>query len=150
SGAQSVQPLVHCLGSMSFLMAMLSGAIEQAHVRSAICSQLTTHPRTNIENHIKSLIRLGNLLEDEKCHQPSCRRIYAFFGPSYKHSQLNDATHREIPRMFGTSSVKAFQHIGKIVDAGQIVDHNGADTYLRPENLARLAFPIMFLAGEDN
>jgi cholesterol oxidase len=181
SGAATVQPLVHCLGSMTFLMGMLSGAIDGNHVRSAICSQLTTHPRTNIENHIKSLIKLGNLLEavgihtlttnvkaklvdelldvvlhanpipeDEKCHQPSCRRIFAFFGPSYKHSMLNDATHRAIPQMFGMSSVRAFEHVGLIVSAGQIVDHHGHDTYLRPENLQRLAFPIMFLAGADN
>jgi cholesterol oxidase len=181
TGAGSVQPIVHCVGSMTFLMGLLSGAVNQQHVRSAICSQLTTHPVTNIENHIKSLIRLGNLLEDmgitslttdvkakavdelldvalhanpipeaEKCHQPSCRRIFAFFGPSYKHALLNDATHREIPQMFGLSSVKAFQQLGKIVNAGKIVDHNGDDTYLQPEHLSRLAFPIMFLAGEDN
>jgi cholesterol oxidase len=181
SGATSVQPLVHCIGSMTFLMGMLSGAIERSHVRSAICSQLTTHPRTNIENRLKSLIKLGNVFEavgidtlntnvkaklidelldvvlhanpipeDEKCHQPSCRRIYAFFGPSYKHSLLNDATHREIPQMFGVSSVRAFEHVGKIVSAGKIVDRNGADTYLRPENLGRLAFPTLFLAGAEN
>ena len=181
SGATTVQPLVHCIGSMTFLMGMLSGAIDKSHVRSAICSQLTTHPRTNIENRIKSLIKLGNLFEavgihtlttdvkaklvdelldvalhanpipeDEKCHQPSCRRIFAFFGPSYKHSLLNDATHREIPQMFGVSSVRAFEHVGMIVSAGKIVDHHGHDTYLQPENLSRLAFPIMFLAGAEN
>ncbi|MBV9935882.1 MAG: GMC family oxidoreductase N-terminal domain-containing protein, partial [Actinobacteria bacterium] len=181
SGADTVQPLVHCLGSATFLMGTLSGAIDKNHVKSAICSQLTAHPRTNIENHVKSLIRLGNVLEDlgihslttdvkakavdelldvalhanpipedEKCHQPSCRRIFAFFGPSYKHSQLNDATHREIPQMFGVSSVKAFQHIGRMVNAGLIVDHNGGDVYWQPQHLDRLAFPIMFLAGEDN
>ena len=67
--------------------------------------------------------------EDEKCHQPSCRRIFAFFGPSYKHSLLNEATHREIPQMFGVSSVRAFEHVG--LDWREMLDREAA----RPDRI---------------
>ena len=44
SGASSVQMVAHCVGSMTFLMAMMAGL---EGVRSAICSQLGLFPVTS-------------------------------------------------------------------------------------------------------
>jgi cholesterol oxidase len=59
-----LQAIAHCVGSMSFLMALLLNRDEfRQHIRSAICSQLTLHPVTNWLNHLKADINLIGILE---------------------------------------------------------------------------------------
>jgi cholesterol oxidase len=50
---KGVQVVGHCAGSATFLMAMLAGL---EGVRSAVCSQFTTHPQTSL--FIKAKVRL--------------------------------------------------------------------------------------------
>lgn len=67
TGNSNLQAIVHCVGSMSFLMALLRDdqrAKEmRPRIRSVICSQLTLHPVTNWQNHLKSDIHLTHILE---------------------------------------------------------------------------------------
>lgn len=60
TGAKSVQAVVHCLGSLSFLMALLSGRLDRAKIRSAVCSQLTVHPVTNWFNQMKADTKMAS------------------------------------------------------------------------------------------
>jgi pimeloyl-ACP methyl ester carboxylesterase len=173
----NVQVMAHCVGSMTFLMAMLSGL---QGVRSAVCSALTFYPISPLGNRVRANLDLGKLLtaahvetlttdfdsqklqdrlvdsvlkmfpSNEQCTSAVCRRILGIYGDVYKHAQLNDATHKAIHEMFGVANTSAFNHLAKMVRAEKIVDKNGDDTYLTPQNLKRLNIPITFLHATEN
>ncbi len=175
TGAADVQVMAHCVGSMTFLMAMAAGL---QGVRSAISSALTLYPISPIGNRIRAGLDLGQLLvqahigtlttdfdrqraEDiivdeilrlfpsrEQCTSAVCRRILGIYGDVYSHDQLNDATHRAIHEMFGVANVTTFNHLSLVVRAGHIVDKSGAEVYMN--HLDRLAMPITFIHGEKN
>jgi cholesterol oxidase len=175
TGAPTVQVMAHCIGSMTFLMAMMAG---MQGVRSAISSALTLFPVSPIANRIRAGLDLGQLLvvagiptlttdfdrqratdimldevlrlfpSKEQCTSAVCRRILGIYGDVYKHDQLNDATHDAMHEMFGVANVRTFNHISLIVRTGQIVDKDGGDVYMN--HLDRLAIPITFLHGAEN
>ena len=175
SGADSVQVMAHCVGSMTFLMAAMAGL---QGVRSAVCSALTFYPVSPLGNRIRAGLDLGTLAErfgleslttdfnpdsptdrfldtvlrtfptQERCDSGVCRRILGIYGDVYKHAMLNDETHRAIHEMFGVANITTFNHISRMVREGHIVDRNGGNTYL--PHLDRLRLPITFLHGEEN
>src|SRR3954470_18993516 len=130
--------MAHCVGSMTFLMAMLSGL---QGVRSAVCSQLGLFPVTSTFNEVKAgmhaagfLLAMGqktvdtNLPPDdwrnalakiviqmfppkELCKSSVCHQVRIIYGESYKHDQLNAATHDALFEMFGVSNTRTFNHI---------------------------------------
>ncbi|MFT7687476.1 MAG: choline dehydrogenase-like flavoprotein [Candidatus Azotimanducaceae bacterium] len=195
-----LQVVAHCVGSMSLLMSILSGELDDrlegarddsaAYIRKnkvsgAVCSQLTLHPVTNCLNYVKADIGMVDLLGDkmnlegldirsggksdkevsenqkldtvlwnipvpegEECKNPVCRRIFAVFGPSYKHSQLNHQTHEAMREMFGEVSLKPFEHLSSIIGDGRVENAVGKDVYL--PHFDRLKLPLSFMAGSDN
>ena len=175
TGAADVQVMAHCIGSMTFLMAMLAGL---QGVRSAISSALTLYPISPLGNRIRAGLDLGQLLvaahidtmttdfdrqkavdvaldnvlklfpSSEQCTSAVCRRILGIYGDVYAHAQLNDATHDAIHEMFGVANVRTFNHISLIVRTGHVVDKDGRETYMN--HLDRLAIPITFLHGARN
>ncbi len=183
-----VQVFAHCVGSMSFQMAMLWAGNDtmRAQVRSAVCSQVTVHPVSTWFNTLKVNIGLGPVLQamapvmkpddqrsfahivydlvlriaptphGEGCGNAVCQWITAYFGLTHRHAQLNDATHNDLARLFGVTSVYPLRHIGNMVAARQSLDFEGDDVYLaskdldEPGNAHRLARPILFLAGQHN
>ena len=84
----------------------------------------------------------------ELCDSPVCRRIAFMYAPLYEHKQLNDATHRAMHEMFGIANMRSFEHIGRIVNTGHLVDFGGQDVYM--PNLDRLNLPISFIHGAEN
>ena len=60
TGADSIQALAHCVGSMSLLMGIGAGWVS--HVRSLISSQLTLHPVTDWLNYMKSDLGIAGTL----------------------------------------------------------------------------------------
>jgi cholesterol oxidase len=175
SGSPSVQVVVHCVGSMTFLMAMMSGL---EGVRQAICSQLALFPITSTLNQVKAgmhaagfLLALGqktvdtnlavddwrNILADvviqlfppeELCKSTVCHQVRIIYGESYKHAQLNAATHDALYEMFGVSNIRTFNHILTAISKGQVVDEQGNDVYM--PNVGKLKIPISFIQGADN
>jgi cholesterol oxidase len=176
TGAAGVQVIAHCVGSMTFLMAMLAGL---RGVDSAVCSATTTHPVANELNRIKSRLGLTALLPwfgitdfdtswhartadrvfdrllhlypipaGEHCGSAVCRRIFGIYGPSYCHSQLNELTHDTLADLFGVEHVMSFLHLTKIISRERVVDAHGRDVYL--PHLDRLALPIRFIHGALN
>ena len=175
TGAPDVQVMAHCVGSMTFLMAMMSGL---QGVRSAISSALTFYPDSTMANRIRAGLDLGtaaakagletlttdfdsqrkldvfvdNVLRlvpsKEQCDSAVCRRILAIYGDVFKHDQLNEATHRAIHEMFGVANLTAFNHISLMVRKGQIVDKEGHDSYL--PQIERLAIPVTIVTGAEN
>jgi choline dehydrogenase-like flavoprotein len=175
TGAPDVQVMAHCVGSMTFLMAMMAGL---KGVRSAISSALTFYPVSTMANRIRAGLDLGtaaanagletlttdfdsqrkldifidNVLRlvpsHEQCDSAVCRRILGIYGDVYKHDQLNDATHRAIHEMFGVANLTAFNHISLMVRKGQIVDKQGDDSYL--PHIDRLSIPLTIVTGAEN
>jgi cholesterol oxidase len=175
TGAESVQVVAHCVGSMSFLMSQLNGL---QGVRSAICSQTALHPVASTYVKTKSALRLADVLDHlgvhglstdfradvladrvvedvmkhfptrEHCDNPTCHRVLFIYGEVYKHAQLNEATHDTLHEMFGMTNATFFEHMTKVLNAGRVLDHHGQDTYL--PQAANAAIPISFIHGRDN
>lgn len=86
--------------------------------------------------------------EGERCKNPVCHRVFAIFGPSYAHAQLNHATHTVMDEMFGPIATGPFEDIVRIVEAGHPVDADGRAPDM--DQVARLRLPIDFIAGNQN
>ena len=180
TGASSVQALVHCISSMSLLMALLEGL---QGVRSVISSQLTLHPVTDWINDLKADMGLVGWLDrlsaldgvfplvpgtsefdaeidvacwnvpvpdGQQCKNPLCHRVFSIYGPSYAHEQLNHWTHTALREMFGPVSIKPFEQLALIMRKGHVVDSAGQDSYLQPDKVRKLALPISFVVGGAN
>jgi choline dehydrogenase-like flavoprotein len=59
TGAESVQIMAHCVGGLTLMMSLATGL---KHVRSAVVSQLTLHPRVTPLNKVRSETHMGSLL----------------------------------------------------------------------------------------
>jgi cholesterol oxidase len=178
TGATSVQAMVHCFGSTTFTMAMLSGL---QGVRSAVCSQVSAHMVVPAVTRLKSGLHVPGLLErlgvtslnalartDESwleklydralqlypeqaaqdCDSAVCHRITFMYSLLYRHEQLNTATHDALHEMFGTANMTSLDHLAEMVRAGHVVTATGEDAYL--PHLERMAIPITFVHGADN
>ncbi len=175
SGADDVQVVAHCVGSMSFLMAQLAGLTG---VRAAVCSALTAHPRAPALTEIKAGLRLPSVLNaigfdtlsttrdeprwydkaldqvmrifptKERCHSAVCRKILFMYGEVYDHAQLNCDTHDALPDLFGVAHMRPFAQLARVTHEGHLVDEQGQDVYM--PNVAKLAIPVTFLHGEHN
>ena len=176
TGAPDVQVIAHCVGSLSLQMALLAGmtgvrsaicsqvtvhpvmhwfsrakATLRVSAALAAAGQRTIEPglRGTATNRVLDLLYGFNpLLAGERCHNPVCRWVFVFFGPTHRHAQLNAATHAEISHLFGVGDLRALHHLALIVRRGGAVDHLGGDTYL--PHADRLALPITFLVGDQN
>jgi choline dehydrogenase-like flavoprotein len=177
SGAESVQIMAHCIGSLTMLMSL---ALGLQGVRHAVASQVTLHPRAGGLNELRSGIYGGNVIQGlgidtmttdesddpswaerlydralqlypdgvEDCGQPFCRRVMFMYGEVYDHDQLNDATHEHLHEAFGVANMTTFRHITRILREDHAVAADGADVYLPAS--ANLKLPISFLHGENN
>lgn len=175
TGADTVQVMAHCVGSITFLMSMCSGLTG---VRSAVCSQLTAHPVGPTLNEIKGGLYLGSFLQaigvdtlsteyDDKnwtdklydqvlkfyptkqpIDGPIDRRILFMYGEVYKIAQLNEATHKAIHEMFGVANMSTFKHISVLLREDRMVNAKAEDVYM--PNVKKLAIPISFIHGAEN
>ncbi len=175
TGSSDVQVAAHCVGSMSFTMALAAGL---QGVRSAICSQVAMHPEVVPLVRLKTKSQIASVLKTlgikamssdyhpdqakdrvldalmhlypthERCDSPVCRRILFIYGEVFRHDQLNEATHDQVPAMFGVSNMTFFEHISNICNKGHVVDAQGEETYLT--NVENMDIPITFIHGELN
>ena len=175
SGAESVQMMAHCVGSLTFLMSM---ALGLEGVRSAVSSQLTLHPRGPVLNEVKAGLYLASFLTvigvdtltsdydpdswtdqlyekvlrlyptQERCNNPICHRILFMYGEVYDHDQLNTATHDAMHEMFGVANMETFRQITLMLREDHAVAADGSEAYL--PNASRIDIPITFIHGENN
>lgn len=177
SGADSVQIMAHCIGSLTMLMAIANGL---EGVRSVVASQVTLHPRAGAVNKLRaglhaagalSALGLGTLTTEteedpswadrlydtalhlypageEQCGSPFCRRVMFMYGEVYDHDQLNDATHEHLHEAFGVANLTTFKQITLALRKGHIVSADGDDIYLPATD--RFKLPIAFIHGEKN
>jgi cholesterol oxidase len=178
TGAASVQAVVHCFGSATFTMAMLSGL---QHVRSAVCSQVSAHLVVPEVTRLKSGLHVPGILErlgvgsldalasedepwyeklydralqlypeqaSQYCRSAVCHRITFMYSLLYQHGQLNTATHDALHEMFGIANMTVLEQLAEMVRAGHVVTVGGRDAYL--PHLDRMAIPITFVHGAEN
>jgi cholesterol oxidase len=174
--ASSVQVVAHCYGAVTFVMSMLNGlrGIRSA-VCSQLGAHFVTpkNMRTKAGLHLPELLEklhIRNLAVDvkaehhwheklyskalqlgalsETCHSDTCRRINFMYGPSFRHTQLNDATHDALHEIFGIAGLKSLDHWGLMARLGHVVDAHGHDKY-RP-NFKTLSIPICLIHGAAN
>ena len=86
----------------------------------------------------------------QACKNPTCRRVFGVYGPSYDHAQLSHDTHIVLASMFSRVSTKPFEQLQLIMQAGRAVSADGRNIYVTDEGAERLALPITFLAGLNN
>jgi cholesterol oxidase len=101
-----------------------------------------------LDRLVNAAVLLYPLPFQEWCDSDVCRRIAFMYTPLFKHSNLNDATHRAMAEMFGVANIRAFEHIAEIARKGHLVAFDGSERYM--PNLARLNLPITFIHGADN
>lgn len=177
TGAESVQVMAHCVGSLTLLMALSLGLTG---VRSAVSSQLTLHPRAGLLNELRAGIFAGNILSalgvdtltteesddpswverlydaalavypagEEPCDRPFCRRVMFMYGEVYDHDRLNAATHDHLDEVFGVANLTSLTQISKILREDHAVSADGKHDYL--DGVEGLRVPIDFIHGEHN
>jgi hypothetical protein len=64
--------------------------------------------------------------DGQACNNPTCRRIFGVYGPSYDHANLSHPTHVAIASMFSRVSLKPFEQIQLIMKAGLAVSADGS------------------------
>jgi cholesterol oxidase len=176
TGAPSVQAFGHCVGSVSLLMALAAGLqgvrsvvcgqfpahpvtsrfnwlkavlrVDRLFRALGVRWVAPDRPVGPPRNVLDLLLRAVPMAAEERCGQAECRWINAVYGPTHRHAQLDEATHRQLGRMFGVGNLTAISHLGLIMKRRRVVDHGGRDAYLaHPE---RLALPILLLQGAEN
>lgn len=166
SGADKVQIVAHCLGSVSLFISLLDGRLDGL-VHSVVSSQVATHLATARFTEAKSGLYLGDLMRllrvrqaspgfnprawgdwivdqllklyptQERCNNPVCRRLLFIFHEIYRHEQLNTETHDALWQWVGVASMAALSHLSLMVRTGYVVDAEGQDVYLRYDDPAR-------------
>ncbi len=179
TGAPSLQVVAHCFGSTTFTMAMLAGleGVRSA-VCSQVSTDVVAPELTRLKARFAGAFgplgfeeltavsttrdglfagfydELLHLLQpgpaEERCRSAVCHRIGFMYGLLYEHDRLSDATHETLHELFGPANIRSFEHLATMVEKGRIVDFAGADVYVTPGNLGRLAIPIRFVHGAEN
>ena len=130
------------------LMGMEKGVIDLAKAGLPVIDPRSPENPTEIDQVIDALLWDVPVFAPVPCYSPTCHRINFFFGPSYRHEQLNQETHNAIKDMFGPVASPPFLHIAKMMEVGKVVSNdNSFDYFERPE---RLSMPIHFIAGAKN
>ena len=151
TGADSIQAVIHCQGSTSFMMAAAAGLLPQ--VRTIVSNAVSLHPviprlaRWKIE-YLHSPMRFvtryldcrwGNEAPDliasamvgyvkathHECDNTVCRMSSYTFGVGkptlWSHDLLDDATHEWVKQEFGFAPITFFRQMSSCVRAGQLV-----------------------------
>jgi cholesterol oxidase len=179
TGAESVQVIGHCVGSMTILMSLAAGKAE--HVRSAICSQSTLFFETTFMPRLKSRLHLGALLPALGFHLVNARydetarwtdRLYEVLlrlYPAYQGQQCDSPVCRRIRFIYGeTFTHDALNHdthrlIGEMFGEANLTLLNHLSAVIRKghvidaegreaylPHLDRVATPIAFVQGARN
>ncbi|MCC6922843.1 MAG: GMC family oxidoreductase N-terminal domain-containing protein [Nitrosomonas sp.] len=178
TGSRDIQAFVHCAGSTTFFMAMMSGL---QHVRAIVSSQIGPYQTVSATARVKAGLHLPSLLDaigidaltaytddrgnwlnqlydkalnlqhfelEEQCSSAVCHRISFMYSLLYEHDQLNRLTHDNLHELFGICHMDIFKHLALCAREGKIVNAEGKDIYL--PHWERLNLPITFIHGAEN
>jgi len=176
--ADQIDAVVHCVGSISFFLALLRG---MHGIRSVVSSQVALDTVTATAGSWKSglyapevldalgidsltayvdadagwqarlfdtALRFQPIPRDERCDSLTCRRGTFMYGLLWEHDQLNKATHDTLHEWMGIGNMEVFEHLGLMSRREHVVAADGDAGDLN--HLDRLAMPITFLHGAEN
>jgi hypothetical protein len=140
----------------TWIPAFLRDALKQRTVPLAVTGPVNTM----LEAWMDRLFSALPIPDEEQCPQSlvggeddcaTCRRVRFLEAPLFKHRNLSDETHRELPLHFGKANVRMFAQGAKCVEAERLVDEDGQSIYVNEENVRRFAaLPLAFLHGAEN
>lgn len=155
TGADSVQAVVHCQGSTSFMMSAAAGLVPE--VRTIVSNAVSLHPVIPRFSRFKGA-RLGPIIErftphldpswgnraptpvakvitalvqatHPECSNDVCRMVSFTYGSGrpalWRHENLDDATHEWIRGQFGQVPFTFFNDIMACVEQGGLVSVDG-------------------------
>ncbi|SFK29285.1 cholesterol oxidase [Nitrosomonas aestuarii] len=178
TGSPDIQALVHCAGSTTFFMAMMSGL---QHVRAAVASQIGPDHIVAPIVKAKAGLHLPSLLDaigvdsatayadnksswlnklydkalnlqhfdvEERCASAVCHRVSFMYSLLYEHDQLNRLTHDNLHELFGICHMDIFRHLALCAREKHIVNAEGKNVYT--PHWDKLKIPITFIHGVEN
>ena len=147
TGSNTVQAVVHCVGSIAFFMSMAQGLLPQ--VRCVASSQVQLHPVVGTIMHLKARLRLASLLAamnmthvsplpdpdykvinallrlyanslHHECASTVCHRMTFMYGHMYPHNSVNLPTHENIPQQYGPCNILTLKHLQQAAGLGHV------------------------------
>lgn len=162
AGAMFSQTHLHCIGtpltqSKTWVPSLIRDAFGRAMVPFAVRGPVTSALEGLLDRAFAALpVPDAEACPPRRAGEPeddcaTCRRIRFIEAPLFKHANLSDATHRELPLLFGDANVRLFAHAAMCVNAERLVNENGRYVYVHDEAIARhLALPLGFVHGTEN
>lgn len=162
--ADSIQAVVHCVGSMAFFLALATGLLPE--VRCVACSQVALHYAVPDVTEMKCALNLPGFLQDfgldyiapdkdpehpvfqklfgeflnlyhHECESTVCHRLTFMFGLLYQHQKLSADTHQRLNEFFGACNLTTFRHLAQFALRG----HAAKFDYGKDENVKRYGSP---------
>lgn len=151
TGASTIQAVIHCQGSTSFMMSAVAGLVPQ--VRTIVSNAVSLHPVVPAVARLKGLLsvpavaRLTDYLDPQwglhaptpaaklisalvalthhECDNPVCKQVSFTYGVGFpalwSHANLDAATHDWIRREFAQVPMTFFQQMQRCLGAGHLV-----------------------------
>ena len=178
TGRADIHVVSHCVGSITWMMAVLAGTAEPA---SLLCSSVSMHPIGPALTKVKAGLRLAQIMKGtgvrllttdsfsdepkgarlldlalraypiphaERCDQPVCRRLAFIYGNAVHHPNVNTGTHTTMHELFGPTDMRMMAHLSRMARVQKIVSADGTDAYT--PHLERVRCPMTFLSGRRN
>lgn len=111
----------------------------------------TSRDDSYVQQALNQLLRLYPQPRKEICNNAACHRTSLVFGRCWNHSNLNEATHRQIDRFFGGVNMKLLHLLMKQGSEGHVMTNEPLCSRLTtPENIQRLkGIPFLLFVGRD-
>jgi pimeloyl-ACP methyl ester carboxylesterase len=151
TGSPTIQAIIHCQGSTSFMMSAVAGLVPQ--VTTIISNAVSLHPIVPPKSLVKGKLAppvIGLLtryidaqwgldapglfpklltgyvnLTHRECNNPVCKYSSFIYGTGrptlWRHENLNDATHEWVKQEFAQCPVSFFRQMRKCLKAGHLV-----------------------------
>jgi len=155
TGASSLDAVIHCQGSTSFMMSAVAGLVPE--VKTIVANAVSLHtlvpawsglkiryfmpmvrpllPYVNPQWGLKApnvlalALSLGVQAVHHECDNPVCKMVSFTYGAGFpalwRHENLNPATHEWIKQEFGDVPISFFVQMDRCVRAGHLVGVDG-------------------------
>ncbi len=143
----SIQAMVHCVGSISFFMSLALGYLPD--VRCVASSQVALHPIVGPAMKLKAHAHLASMIADLKmthvsplpdpdypvfngllglyvnavhheCDSTVCHRMTFMYGHLYPHNTLNVETHERLDEQLGPCNITTLIHLQQSAIRGYV------------------------------
>ncbi|KOS19571.1 Cholesterol oxidase [Escovopsis weberi] len=112
----------------------------------------TSKSDTLSQQALNQMLRFYPEERSEMCANAACHRTTLLFGRCWSHHNLNEATHRNIDRFFGGSSMVCIDLLKRMGSNGHVSTNAPAyRTLTTDDNVARLrGIPFLFFSGGES